>query len=203
MRGFVLLKVGIGGGEVPNDHYCWERPEDLDHFNDTNRTTIAVASGSDLAGEMAGALAAAAIVFKDHPKYALQLLTGAEALYAFAKQRPGLFVNNTELPPSERALYNSSNFHDELIWGSTWLYFATGNLTYLGDATIFATDNSNRGGGNAFGVFDWDSKLVGAQVGCSCLLNPKTLILTLKVSFLTIKPNSESEVYQVFIKHVM
>lgn len=95
--------------------------------------------------------------------------SGAEALYAFAKQRPGLYVNDKALPVSERALYNSSSFHDELIWGATWLYFATGNVTYLGDATISATDNSNRGGGNAFGAFDWDSKLVGAQVfitGC-------------------------------------
>jgi endoglucanase len=164
MRGFTLLKVGTGGGEIPNDHYCWERPEDLDHFSDTRRSTIAVSSGSDLAGEMAAALAAASIVFKDQPNYAVELQTGAKALYAFAKLRPSLYVNNSNYPPSERALYNSTSFSDELIWGSTWLYFATGNLSYLGDATIHAYNNSNWGGVTTFGAFDWDSKLVGAQV---------------------------------------
>ncbi|KAG0617382.1 hypothetical protein M758_5G185800 [Ceratodon purpureus] len=160
----IYCQVGTGGGAIPNDHYCWERPEDLDHFNDTRRSTISVASGSDLGGEMAAALAAASIVFKDQPNYAVELLTGAKALYDFAKLRPNLYVNNTSVPPSERALYNSTSFNDELIWGSTWLYFATGNLTYLGDATIRASNNSNWGGATAFGAFDWDSKLVGAQL---------------------------------------
>lgn len=158
----MLPKVGLGGGAKPNDHYCWEKPEDLDHFHDTGRSAIAVTSGADLAGEMAAALSAASIVFKDQPAYSQQLVRGAKALYAFAKRRPSRFSDG--LPGSERALYNSSQFNDELIWGSTWLYFATGNLTYLGDATIRATDNSNRRGGNPFGVFDWDSKLIGAQV---------------------------------------
>ena len=164
IRRFLLLKVGKGGGEIPNDHYCWERPEDLDGFDDTHRSTIPVSSGSDLAGEMAAALAAASIVFKDQPKYAMELLTGAEALYAFAKMNPSLYVNNINFPLPERTLYNSTSFTDELIWGSTWLYFATGNSTYLGDATIRASDNSILGGANIYAVFDWDSKLVGAQV---------------------------------------
>ncbi|KAG0581416.1 hypothetical protein KC19_4G249800 [Ceratodon purpureus] len=158
----IYCQVGLGGGAKPNDHYCWERPEDLDHFHDTRRSAIAVTSGSDLAGEMAAALSAASIVFKDQPGYSLKLVRGAKALYAFAKFRPAPFADG--LPSSERAFYNSSHFNDELIWGSTWLYLATGNLTYLGDATIRATDNSNRRGGNPFGVFDWDNKLAGAQL---------------------------------------
>lgn len=154
----------MGGGKIPNDHHCWERPEDLDYFNDTRRLGIQVPSGSDLAGEMAAALSAASIVFKDQPLYALKLLTSAEALYAFAKKRPSRYVDSDSLPVSERVFYNSTSFDDEIIWASSWLYFATGNATYLDDATISAIDNSNQAGANAFGAFDWDSKLAGAQV---------------------------------------
>lgn len=159
-----VVKVGSGGGTIPNDHYCWEKPEDLDFFTDTGRTAIAVTSGADLAGEMAAALASAAIVFRDQPQYAIASIQGAESLYSFAKNHSGLFVDDGALPVSERALYNSSSFHDEMIWASTWLYFATGNVSYLADATIDAIGNRNRGDGNAFGAFDWDSKLAGAQV---------------------------------------
>jgi endoglucanase len=167
--------VGVGGGAQPNDHYCWERPEDLDHFRDTRRSAIAVSSGSDLAGEMAAALSAASIVFKDEANYSRALVRGAEALYAFAKLRPTRFSDG--LPSSERAFYNSSHFNDDLIWGSTWLYFATGNLTYLGDATIRATDNSNREAVNSFGLLDWDNKLMGAQV----LVTAQRLIFSVDV----------------------
>jgi endoglucanase len=96
-------------------------------------------------------------------------------LYAFAKLRPTRFSDG--LPSSERAFYNSSHFNDDLIWGSTWLYFATGNLTYLGDATIRATDNSNREAVNSFGLLDWDNKLMGAQV----LVTAQRLIFSVDV----------------------
>lgn len=158
----IICQVGIGGGPRPNDLYCWERPEDLDFFKDTRRSAISVNSGSDLAAEMAAALSAASIVFRDDPKYSQGLVNAAKALYAFAKLKPGSFVQN--LPGPERAIYNATSFNDELIWGSTWLYFATGNTTYLGDATIRSIENSNRKRGYTFGVFDWDNKLVGAQL---------------------------------------
>lgn len=51
-------------GDPNVDHSCWERPEDMD----TPRTVYQVDSthpGSDLAAEMAAALAAASLVFRD------------------------------------------------------------------------------------------------------------------------------------------
>ncbi|KAJ6322509.1 hypothetical protein OIU77_012365 [Salix suchowensis] len=50
------------GSRVPDDHYCWQRPEDMDY----PRPVQVVNSGPDLAGEMAAALAAASIVFRDN-----------------------------------------------------------------------------------------------------------------------------------------
>ncbi|ERN05298.1 hypothetical protein AMTR_s00007p00147280 [Amborella trichopoda] len=70
---FLYAQVGDGN----SDHQCWERPEDMD----TPRTTYFIDQdhpGSDLAGETAAALAAAAMAFKDSDKdYASLLLTEA------------------------------------------------------------------------------------------------------------------------------
>lgn len=59
------------------DHACWERPEDMD----TPRSVFKVDKnnpGSDIAGEIAAALAAASIVFrKCDPSYSNLLLQRA------------------------------------------------------------------------------------------------------------------------------
>lgn len=59
------------------DHACWERPEDMD----TPRSVFKVDSnnpGSDIAGEIAAALAAASIVFRQcDPSYSNLLLQRA------------------------------------------------------------------------------------------------------------------------------
>ena len=52
-------------GDGDSDHYCWERPEDMT----TPRTAYKIDTehpGSDLAGETAAALAAAAIAFRPY-----------------------------------------------------------------------------------------------------------------------------------------
>lgn len=57
--GFVFAQVG----DPYADHFCWERPEDMD----TPRTPYAVSKqfpGSEVSAEIAAALAASSIVFK-------------------------------------------------------------------------------------------------------------------------------------------
>ncbi len=156
--------MGVGNTPGQNDLTCWERPEDLDYFDDTSRIALPVYVGSDLAGEMAAALAAASIVFKDTPDYSKELLKGATALYKFAVDVQGTYSANGGLLQSEVEFYNSSGYYDELLWGGAWLYYATGNSSYLSQVTYQATNNTNPGAAQYFGVFDWDNKLVGAQV---------------------------------------
>ncbi|RZC88688.1 hypothetical protein C5167_004065, partial [Papaver somniferum] len=66
--------------DTPNDRYCWMRPEDMDYPRDVHECHRC----SDLAAEMAAALASASIVFKDNKKYSKKLVHGAETLYQFA-----------------------------------------------------------------------------------------------------------------------
>lgn len=49
------------------------------------------------------------------------------------------------------------------------MYYATGNQSYLSLVTnhALAKNADANGGGPYYGVFDWDNKLIGAQVFCS------------------------------------
>ena len=79
----------VGDGNA--DHSYWGRPEDMtmarpSYFIDSTKP------GSDLAGETAAALAAAAIVFAGvDATYSTTCLTHAAQLYTFAKTYPGKY----------------------------------------------------------------------------------------------------------------
>ncbi|RZC59682.1 hypothetical protein C5167_006997 [Papaver somniferum] len=87
---------------------------------------------SDLAAEMAAALASASIVFKDNNKYSKKLVHGAETLYQFARDKRGRYSADITYAS---IFYNSTSYWDEFIWGATWLFYATGNTSYLERAT--------------------------------------------------------------------
>lgn len=158
----VVAQVGDANTTMPNDHYCWERPEDMDYL----RPAYTVSSAPDLGSEMAAALAAASIVFKDSPVYSRKLITGATNIWTFARRMGGRARYVAGLPPGEVPFYNSTSYWDEYMWGGAWMYYATGNITYLQFVTNSAlAKNANaNGGGRGYGVFSWDNKLIGAQV---------------------------------------
>ncbi|KAM5574156.1 endoglucanase 25-like [Rosa sericea] len=160
----MVSQVGSGdtskGSTTPNDHYCWNRPEDIDY----KRPVLTTGSCADLASEMAAALAAASIVFKDNKAYSQKLVHGAKTLFAFGRVGGrGLY----SAPGSEASVfYNSTSYWDEYVWGAAWMYYATGNNSYLTLAThpTLAKHAGAFWGGPDYGVFSWDNKLAGAQV---------------------------------------
>ncbi|KAK4794369.1 hypothetical protein SAY86_012363 [Trapa natans] len=159
----VVAQVGVGdtsgGSTTPNDHYCWMRPEAIDY----DRPVTECHSCSDLAAEMAAALASASIVFKDSKAYSQKLVHGARTLFKFARDQRGRYSAGG----SDAALfYNSSSYWDEFVWGGAWLYYATGNTSYLQLATTpgIAKHAGAFWGGPDYGVLSWDNKLAGAQV---------------------------------------
>ncbi|KAI3728185.1 hypothetical protein L6452_16817 [Arctium lappa] len=118
------------GSTTPDDHTCWERPEDMDY----KRPTQMITAGADLAGEMAAALAAASIVFRDDNAYSKKLVQGASTVWTFARdqsKRSPYSRGNLFIAP----YYNSTGYYDEYMWGSAWMYYATGNSSYLWLAT--------------------------------------------------------------------
>lgn len=136
------------------------RPEDIDYAR-----PVTESSGcGDLASEMAAALASASIVFKDNKAYSQKLVHGAKTLFKFGREGGRGYYSQ---PGSEAAtFYNSTSYWDEYVWGAAWMYYATGNNSYLQLATnpTLAKHAGAFWGGPDYGVFSWDNKLAGAQV---------------------------------------
>ncbi|KAK4751873.1 hypothetical protein SAY87_020671 [Trapa incisa] len=149
------------GSTTPDDHYCWQRPEDMDY----PRAVQTANSGPDLAGEMAAALASASIVFRDNPTYSKKLVKGAETVFAFARdfgRRNPYSRGNPYIEP----FYNSTGYFDEYMWGAAWLYYATGNNTYISLATNPGLSKNSKA---FFMIRDlsyltWDNKLPAAML---------------------------------------
>ncbi|KAL1534964.1 cellulase [Salvia divinorum] len=156
----IVSQVGQGDttGETDNDHYCWMRPEDIDY----DRPVMECHSCSDLAAEMAASLASASIVFKDNKAYSQKLVHGAKTLFKFSRDQRGRYSNGNEAG----MFYNSTGYYDEFVWGAAWLYYATGNNSYLQLATHpgIAKNAGAFWGGPYYGVLSWENKLAGAQV---------------------------------------
>ncbi|KAL3640660.1 hypothetical protein CASFOL_015628 [Castilleja foliolosa] len=154
-------QVGDGG----SDHYCWERAEDMT----TPRTAYKLDPehpGSDLAGETAAALAAAALAFKSYDSaYSNLLLVHAKQLFSFANRFRGTYDDSIG---SAKQFYPSSGYSDELLWAATWLYRATNDEYYL----KYVVDNCASLGGTGWAVkeFSWDNKYAGIQILLSKIL---------------------------------
>ncbi|KAG6512635.1 endoglucanase 12-like [Zingiber officinale] len=159
----IYSQVGVAtnASTTPDDHYCWMRPEDMDY----PRPVQQASSAPDLGGEVAAALAAASIVFRDDAAYSKKLLRGAAAVYKFARDQG----HRTPYSRGNLAIelfYNSTGYWDEYMWSAAWMYYASGNGSYA----LFATDPRLPNNAKAFmqipdlGVFSWDNKLPGAQL---------------------------------------
>lgn len=131
---------------------------------------------------MAAALAAASIVFKDTPLYSRKLITGATNIWTFARNMGNRARYVAGLPAGEVPFYNSTSYWDEYMWGGAWMFYATGNYTYLQFVTnpALAKNANANGGGPSYGVFSWDNKLIGAQVPSSFSSSFVVLMLTTK-----------------------
>ncbi|GKB78569.1 DNA-directed RNA polymerases II, IV and V subunit 11 [Tanacetum coccineum] len=91
-------------GDPVKDHDCCENPGDMD----TDRTVYAVHApnaASDVAGEMATALAASSIAFrKSDPLYANKLLSTTTRVFGYADTYSGAYIDNADIRKEERVM---------------------------------------------------------------------------------------------------
>ncbi|KAL6844178.1 hypothetical protein ACP4OV_025851 [Aristida adscensionis] len=158
------LWVQVGDGE--SDHLCWERAEDMS----TPRTAFKIDRnhpGSEVAGETAAALAAAAKAFKPYDSmYSDLLLLHAKQLFTFADTFRGRYDDS--LLNAKKFYPSDSGYQDELLWAAAWLYEATGDEEYL----RYVSQNAEPFGGIGWATleFSWDNKYAGLQVLLSKVL---------------------------------
>ncbi|OAY71183.1 Endoglucanase 12 [Ananas comosus] len=146
---------------TPQTPLLRERPEDMDY----PRPVQTASSAPDLAGEVAAALASASIVFNDDAAYSKKLVHGAATAYKFARDlghRQTYSRGNPYIEP----YYNSTGYWDEYMWSAAWMYYATGNTSYISLATDPALAKNAKAFMQIldFSVFSWDNKLPGAEL---------------------------------------
>lgn len=142
-------------GNVTADHNFWGPPEDMT----MNRPTYSCNSSqkcSEVAGEMAAAMASGAILFASDSSYASQLLEKAKKVYNFGKSYQG----NNGYTATEGAYASYSGYNDELAWAATWLYLATHDNSYLNDAKSFLS-KANDG---TYWAHNWDNVSNGTKL---------------------------------------
>ncbi|KAM6588901.1 hypothetical protein CsatA_011506 [Cannabis sativa] len=147
-------------GDPNMDHRCWERPEDMDTPRNVYKVTTQH-PGSDVAAETAAALAAASIVFKSSdPSYSRKLLQMAKKVFDFADKHRGSYsdsLNSVVCP-----FYCSySGYHDELLWGASWIHRASGDSLYL---DYIKSNGHTMGSDDDSYSFSWDDKRPGTKI---------------------------------------
>lgn len=157
----------VGDGDV--DHQYWGPPELQTYDRPTYYVATPSNPGSDVAGDAAAALAIMSIIYKDRDsEYAAKCLTYAKDLYNFGMTYRG----NSK----GQSYYLPSDYRDELMWGSIWLYVATGDKTYMDNVDKLMAEK-NIGGDNMFNdhwTHCWDYVLTGVFVKLATLSdNPK------------------------------
>lgn len=125
-------------------------------------------TASDLAGEIVAALSAVSLVFKDDQAYSKDLVDAAEKLFELATNvdstKQGTYTTVDACGGEARNFCYSSGYLDELIWGGTWLFFATGKTSYLEDATKRYDDAENDKIPFDRGIFYWNNKFTANSV---------------------------------------
>ncbi|KAK3043814.1 hypothetical protein RJ639_000513 [Escallonia herrerae] len=176
-------QVGTGNDTgVDNDISCWQRPEDMSYERLVSKCD---STASDLAGEIIAALSAASMVFKEDANYSGNLIDRAENLFDHvSKEGPnlqGTYTANIACGEQARQFYNSSGYKDELVWGGAWLFFATGNTTYLEYATEKFASAEEEELVFEKGIFYWNNKLTASAV--SYILGENPMKMSYMVGF--------------------
>lgn len=125
----LAIQVGDGHG----DHGYWGAPEFMPSTM-VRPTTLATANkpATEVAAGTAAAMAAASVVFKEvDAAYSRRLLDAAKELYEFASAYRG---NDVYQEVADVFYHSYGGWNDELAWGATWLYLATGDNSYVGRA---------------------------------------------------------------------
>eukprot|EP01132_Coremiostelium_polycephalum_P009018 gene9018-11045_t len=149
----------VGNGEA--DHAYWGPPE----LMTMDRPTYMIDQdhpGTEVAMESSAALSICYLIFKDSDSdYANQCLQHAKTLHNFGDTYRGVYSDSV---PDAQNFYKSwSGYHDEIVWGSIWLYRATGDKDFL-DRAISDYDSFGIGKMAQENSHDWDLKAPGTAL---------------------------------------
>jgi endoglucanase len=156
-------------GDPNKDHQLWAAAEVQTYTRETYVMRSGTCWGADLADSTAATFAAASMVFQgSDPTYAATLLSHAKSLYATTESAAKQKYDTCT--PIVQGFYNSwSGYNDELVWGSLWLYRATGDSSYLDRAKAYYAGLPKNGQSSTDPVkyswtYDWDDKTAASVI---------------------------------------
>jgi len=154
----------VGDGDI--DHQYWGPPELQTYDRPTYYVATPENPGSDVAGDAAAALALMYLNYKDRDlEYAEKCLAYAKDLYEFGMTYRG----NSK----GQSYYLPRDYLDELMWGSVWLYVATGEQKYMDNVDkLMAEKRIGDSAGNSFNdnwTQCWDYVLTGVFIKLATL----------------------------------
>ncbi|EGG23967.1 putative glycoside hydrolase [Cavenderia fasciculata] len=153
----------------PNADHSWWGPPELMTMERPVYVLSASKPGTEVAMEVAAALAATAVIYKDRDAaYAESCLSHAKSVFTFGENNLGVY---SESYPIINAFYKSwSGYKDEMVWAAAWMYKATGDESYLTKAKEWYTTNgiATMGAGT---TMSWDNKAPGTMVLMSKITN--------------------------------
>lgn len=131
------VDYGWGPGKERVVYFANGKPQGLQQYK-SDSTGVA-----NLAGRYAAAMGLAWQIWKDNPRmsiFAEQCLKAGKEVYALGKAKKGVQQGNSYKAPYR---YEETTWADDMEWGATELYRATGDKQYLEDAKEFAVMAAN------------------------------------------------------------
>lgn len=165
-----MFEIKVGGSEgnsnQENDITCWQKPEDMKY---ARPVSVCDDTAADLAGEIVAAMSAASLVLVGEKEYSKRLVEAAEKLFNLATRqdqshKPEKYTEDGACGGLAVNFYNSTTYVDELIWGGTWLFFATGNISYLEYSTDKFDSAEKEELVSEKGLFYWNNKFTANAV---------------------------------------
>lgn len=167
----------------PNkDHQVWASMEVQTYKRETYLMKAGTCWGADLADSTAATFAAASLAFKaSDSSYAATLLSHAKQLYSTTESNAKSTYHTCT--PIVQGFYQSwSGYYDELVWGSLWLYRATGEGSYLDKAKSYYGQMPKSGQSPTDPIkytwtYDWDDKTAASFILMAGLTGDSTALV--------------------------
>lgn len=163
------------------DHQVWASAEVQTYPRETYLMKSGSCWGADLADSTAATFAAAAMAFKSTDStYAATLLSHAKQLYATTESSTKAMYHSCT--PVVQGFYQSwSGYWDEMVWGSLWLYRATGDSSYLTKAKSYYGQMPKSGQSPTDPIkftwtYDWDDKTAASFILMAALTGDATAL---------------------------
>ena len=146
----------VVGNQTAEDEF-WGRPSDFSGSRPVEQINPR-RPGSDIAAEVAAALAAGSLLYNEEPSMQEIIQDKAKGLLQFAESTGA--IGHESVPAAGK--YKSSDYFDELAWANMWLFKATNSTSFYENAKGLYEENEYLRENPK--IFNINTKVAGVQL---------------------------------------